>query len=46
MLFLFVGGLSVILAVSQQTSKKISKIQNHEDVTEKIFLGVFSLLLR
>ncbi len=45
MLFLFVGGLSVILAVSQQTSKKISKIQNHEDVTEKIFLGVFSLIV-
>lgn len=37
MLFLFVGGLSVILAVSQQTSKKISKMQNHEDVAEKIF---------
>lgn len=45
MLFLFVGGLSVILAVSQQTSKKISKIQNHEDVAEKIFLGVFSLIV-
>ena len=45
MLFLFVGGLSVILAVSQQTSKKISKMQNHEDVAEKIFLGVFSLIV-
>lgn len=45
MLFLFVGGLSVILAVSQQTTKKISKMQNHEDVAEKIFLGVFSLIV-
>lgn len=45
MLFLFVGGLSVILAVSQQTSKKISKMQNHEDVAEKIFLGIFSLIV-
>jgi hypothetical protein len=45
MLFLFVGGLSVLLAVSQQTSKKISKLQNHEDVAEKIFLGVFSLIV-
>lgn len=45
MLFLFVGGLSVILAVSQQTTKKISKMQNHEDVAEKIFLGIFSLIV-
>lgn len=45
MLFLFVGGLSVILAVSEQTTKKISQIQNHEDVAQKVFLGVFSLIV-
>ncbi|MFX4232665.1 hypothetical protein ACOL24_02275 [Aliarcobacter butzleri] len=45
MLFLFVGGLSVILAVSEQTTKKISQIQNHEDIAQKVFLGVFSLIV-
>lgn len=45
MLFLFVGALSVFLAVSEQTTKKISKLQNHEDTAQKVFLGVFSLIV-
>lgn len=45
MLFLFVGALSILLAVSEQTTKKISKLQNHEDIAQKVFLGVFSLIV-
>lgn len=45
MLFLFVGALSILLALSEQTTKKISKLQNHEDIAQKVFLGVFSLIV-
>ncbi|MCG3704323.1 hypothetical protein L5F68_08250 [Aliarcobacter butzleri] len=44
-LFLFVGALSVFLIVSQKTTKKISKLQDHEDTTEKVLFGFFSIVI-
>jgi hypothetical protein len=44
-MFLFVVALSLILTVSQKATKKVSKLQDHDDITERVLLGVGSILV-
>lgn len=44
-LFLFSVALSLILLLAQKGTKKISGVSDHEDFSEKILLGVVSILI-
>ncbi len=44
-MFLLVVALSLGLLLTQKATKKVSQIQDHDDMTEKVLFGVVSILI-